>query len=124
MKDLKLHSDVDYTNHQQPVSSELIERHNQRLSDQAQHPMITIEKIEVLKAKVYSDQSIEYKLEPIEPKIFIEALINKDWRDVMKEEFNALVKNKTWKLVPSSPCYNIVGNKWAFRMKHNSNGSI
>lgn len=40
------------------------------------------------------------------------------WRDAMSKEF------KTWILVPTKKSLNIVGNKWVFRIKKNSDGSI
>lgn len=42
----------------------------------------------------------------------------------MQEEFDALLKNKTWELVPSKPTHNIVGNKWIFRIKRKADGTI
>ena len=42
----------------------------------------------------------------------------------MTEEYNALIRNQTWSLVPFSPRYNIVGNKWVFKTKLNSDGSL
>lgn len=34
------------------------------------------------------------------------------------------MKNDTWHLVPPSPSYNVVGNKWIYRIKRNSDKSI
>jgi hypothetical protein len=42
----------------------------------------------------------------------------------MNTEFDALLKNGTWSLVPSSPNINIVGSKWVFRIKRKANGQI
>ncbi|XP_019261076.1 PREDICTED: uncharacterized protein LOC109239027 [Nicotiana attenuata] len=42
----------------------------------------------------------------------------------MSEEYDALMRNKTWTLVPSNTAQNIVGCKWVFRLKHNADGSI
>jgi histone deacetylase 1/2 len=42
----------------------------------------------------------------------------------MADEINALLKNKTWTLVPPSSSQNLVGCKWVFRVKHNPDGTI
>ncbi|WJZ84244.1 hypothetical protein VitviT2T_003857 [Vitis vinifera] len=42
----------------------------------------------------------------------------------MSKEYDALVRNGTWELVPSNPSQNVVGCKWIFCTKRNSNGSI
>ncbi|XP_019171366.1 PREDICTED: uncharacterized protein LOC109166921 [Ipomoea nil] len=47
-----------------------------------------------------------------------------EWRDAIDAEFNALVYNHTWRLVPSRPGMNVVGWKWVFRTKRKADGSI
>ncbi|XP_019153569.1 PREDICTED: zinc finger BED domain-containing protein RICESLEEPER 2-like [Ipomoea nil] len=47
-----------------------------------------------------------------------------EWRDAMDAEFNTLVHNHTWRLVPSQPGMNVVGCKWVFRTKRKADGSI
>ncbi|KAB2629407.1 hypothetical protein D8674_034202 [Pyrus ussuriensis x Pyrus communis] len=42
----------------------------------------------------------------------------------MSDEFNALLKQRMWSLVPPVPRANIVGCKWVFKLKQNSDGSI
>jgi hypothetical protein len=42
----------------------------------------------------------------------------------MQVEFNALLKNKTWTLVPSSVAKNVVGYKWVFKLKKKADDSI
>lgn len=42
----------------------------------------------------------------------------------MVEEFNALICNGTWELVPSQPHQHSIGCKWVFRIKRHSDGTI
>ena len=42
----------------------------------------------------------------------------------MNDEFDALVHNRTWELVPSTSMQNLVGCKWVFRIKRLPEGSI
>nr|GFB81708.1 ribonuclease H-like domain-containing protein [Tanacetum cinerariifolium] len=42
----------------------------------------------------------------------------------MLDEYNALIKNKTWILVPRPHNVNIVRCLWLFRHKHNADGSL
>ena len=42
----------------------------------------------------------------------------------MSDEYDALVRNGTWELVPANPKQNVVGCKWNFRTKYSPNGSI
>ena len=42
----------------------------------------------------------------------------------MNVEFDALLKNQTWVLVPPSTAKNIIGCKWVFRLKRKADGSI
>lgn len=48
----------------------------------------------------------------IEPSTVQQALKDPEWRHAMFAEFDALVKNGTWKLVPPASSYNLVGCKW------------
>ena len=42
----------------------------------------------------------------------------------MRTEYNALIFNHTWDLVPSIPSQNLVGCKWVFRVKRHPDGSV
>jgi hypothetical protein len=46
------------------------------------------------------------------------------WQLVMSEEYDALLKNDTWTLVPSRPGMNLVDCKWIFKIKRHADGSI
>jgi histone deacetylase 1/2 len=42
----------------------------------------------------------------------------------MEQEYNALLRNETWTLVPPPPRVNIIDSKWVFKVKKHSDGSI
>ncbi|KAL5567379.1 hypothetical protein UlMin_030543 [Ulmus minor] len=60
----------------------------------------------------------------IEPTTVTKAIKDPKWRHVMSDEYDALVRNGTWELVPPTLSQNIVRCKWIFRIKRNSDGSI
>ena len=55
----------------------------------------------------------------LEPTCASQAYNDPMWRSTMTDEFNALIRNNTWELVPPSPDQNLVGCKWVFRIKRN-----
>ncbi|BBN69054.1 transposable element gene [Prunus dulcis] len=60
----------------------------------------------------------------IEPTSFTQASQSSHWRAAMKDEYDALMRNQTWSLVPATSCMNIVGCKWVFKVKRKADGSI
>ncbi|WKA05494.1 hypothetical protein VitviT2T_023457 [Vitis vinifera] len=60
----------------------------------------------------------------IEPHTINQALTDPKWRQAMNDEFDALVRNGNWELVPSTFMQNLVGCKWVFRIKRLLDGSI
>ncbi|GJR02209.1 ribonuclease H-like domain-containing protein [Tanacetum coccineum] len=52
------------------------------------------------------------------------ALSDPHWRNAMYNEYNALIKNGTWVLVPRPSGANIVRCLWLFRHKFHANGSL
>ncbi|KAJ0985480.1 hypothetical protein J5N97_003836 [Dioscorea zingiberensis] len=42
----------------------------------------------------------------------------------MDIEYGALIKNKTWRLVPPQPGINLIDCKWVFRLKRKADGSV
>ncbi|KAH9802307.1 hypothetical protein KPL71_001337 [Citrus sinensis] len=85
------------------------------------HPMITRAKAGIFKPKTYN---IEKALSLETPSSVVEALSDKNWKLAMHDEFHALIKNQTWCLVPPEQNMKLVGNKWMFRVKQNSDGTI
>ena len=59
-----------------------------------------------------------------EPKKVEDALKNSDWVTAMQEELNEFERNKVWQLVPRPKNRSVVGTKWVFRNKIDSDGII
>ncbi|KAL5804239.1 hypothetical protein ACOSQ3_031039 [Xanthoceras sorbifolium] len=89
------------------------------------HPMITRSKLGIFKPKSYSAScSPICCLSESEPRSVKAAIQHSHWLAAMKVEYNALLQNRTWSLVPCNPSMRVVGNKWIFRIKHNPDGSV
>jgi hypothetical protein len=52
------------------------------------------------------------------------ALADPSWRHAMEEEYDYLIANNTWDLVPRSVGSNIATGKWIFKHKYNSDGTL
>ena len=100
------------------------------------YPMVTRSKNLITKPKVHTDGTVRYPLpkallvvahgslsEP-EPTCYTMAAKSHEWRQAMNLEFDALLHNHTWTLVPSHPSQNLIGYKWVFRVKRKADGSI
>jgi histone deacetylase 1/2 len=59
-----------------------------------------------------------------EPVNLQEALSNKDWKNAMDAEYMALIKNKTWHLVPPHKGQNLINCKWVWKIKRKADGTI
>jgi hypothetical protein len=59
-----------------------------------------------------------------DPDNYAEASKKKEWNEAMEVEFNALVKNDTWDLVKLPKGKDVIGTKWVYKTKYNSDGSI
>lgn len=62
--------------------------------------------------------------ETIELRNLIQAMKDPGWREAMSREFNALIDNGTWELVPNTQTKNVVGNKWVYRVKRKADGLV
>jgi histone deacetylase 1/2 len=58
------------------------------------------------------------------PRSIRDALSDPNWRLAMQAEFDALIPNDTWSLVPRPPGINLVTSKWIFRHKLYADGSL
>jgi hypothetical protein len=76
--------------------------------------------------KIYTDGTIRYGMltSTGEPSKITEALGDDKWKEAMQQEYDALIQNKTWHLVPPRSDKNIIDCKWVYRIKKNSDGTI
>ena len=81
--------------------------------------MITRSKVGIFKPKIYT-----ILLTHKEPDTVQEALNYSKWLQAMNEEYDALIKNNTWTLVPKQAYQHVVGSKWVYRIKYNIDGSV
>ena len=89
--------------------------------------MTTRSKAGIFKPKAFGTSktkaaSMDYTI--TEPLSFKVATKYKQWCTAMDEEFDALTRQGIWVLVPPTPTQNVVGCKWVFKLKHNSDGNI
>ncbi len=57
------------------------------------------------------------RLSTAEPTTTTQALRHPHWKQAMIDEYEAVLHNGTWELVPYTSSQNIVGYKWPFRTK-------
>jgi histone deacetylase 1/2 len=76
--------------------------------------------------KVYTDGTVRYALltSTGEPTNLREALTDENWKFAMQDEYDALIANKTWHLVPPCRHRNVIDCKWVYRIKKHADGTI
>ena len=60
----------------------------------------------------------------VEPSIFEEHAKNKVWKDAMAEEYQSIMQNDVWDVVPRPKEKFVVSSKWIYKTKHAVDGSI
>ena len=58
------------------------------------------------------------------PKNYSQEFKDPNWLNAMTDEYNALISNNTWILVPRPPAANIINCIWLFKKKLNADGSL
>nr|GEW10041.1 40S ribosomal protein S16 [Tanacetum cinerariifolium] len=58
------------------------------------------------------------------PRSHVHALRDPNWKEVMLDEYNALIINETWVLVPRPANVNVVRFIWLFKHKFHADGSL
>jgi histone deacetylase 1/2 len=88
-----------------------------------QHHMITRAKQGIFVPKRQFNLIATTSVSPI-PHTYRSALKDPNWHNAMTDEFNALIKNNTWSLVPKPAGVNVISGKWVYRIKYNHDGTI
>ena len=53
-----------------------------------------------------------------------EAVQKKEWVEAMNEEYQSIINNDVWDIVPRPEGKSIVSSKWIYKVKHAADGSI
>ena len=59
-----------------------------------------------------------------EPSSFEEAVQEPTWVDAMVEEYDSIVRNSAWEIVPRSMGKSVVGSRWIYKVKQATDGSV
>jgi hypothetical protein len=59
-----------------------------------------------------------------DPTFFEETIQKKEWEDSMTEEYQSIIKNYVWEIVPRPKSKDVVSSKWIYKIKHVVDGSI
>jgi hypothetical protein len=84
-----------------------------------QHPMATREKHGFRVPALFTATSLS-----LVPKTYHGGLADPAWRSAMLEEYDALLQNHTWDLVPRPRQANVVTGKWIFKHKFSADGTL
>lgn len=79
-----------------------------------------------MKPRKFYDGIIRYGLLSAtgEPESLQEALGDRLWKKAMQDEYDALLRNGTWHLVPPKQGTNLIDSKWVYKIKKKVDGSI
>jgi hypothetical protein len=81
------------------------------------HPYGTRLRNNIRQPKTRTDGTVTYSVSRVsssEPSSHVTAMEHPLWRLAMQDEFDALIKNKTWHLVPPRAGLNVIDSKWVF----------
>jgi hypothetical protein len=80
----------------------------------------------IRKPKKFNDGTVHYAYLATSSESYTiqEAFFVPQWKSAMQDEYNALLRNKTWKLVSPQPGRNLIDCKWVYKIKHKADGSM
>ncbi|GJS67119.1 ribonuclease H-like domain-containing protein [Tanacetum coccineum] len=86
------------------------------------HPMVTRAKAGIFKPLERMNSYVT-TTSPL-PRSHVHALRDPNWKEAMLDEYNALITNETWVLIPRPANVNVVRYMWLFKHKFNADGSL
>nr|GEZ45807.1 ribonuclease H-like domain-containing protein [Tanacetum cinerariifolium] len=86
------------------------------------HPMVTRAKARIFKPLERMTYHVT-TTSPL-PHSHVHALWDSNWKEAMLDEYNALISNGTWVLVPHPANVNVVCSMWLFKHKFHIYGSL
>ena len=93
---------------------------NHVLPSQNVHPLQTRSKSGIHQPRLHPSLFLAH----CQPKTVKQALADPQWFAAMKQEYEVLLNNKTWDLVPLPKDKQVVGCKWVFKIKENADGTV
>jgi hypothetical protein len=80
----------------------------------------------VSQPKKFTDGTIRYAYfcSTGEPSSTTEAFADPRWKAAMDKEYDALMKNNTWHLVPSTLGQNVIDCKWVYKIKRKTDSTV
>lgn len=86
------------------------------------HPMTTRSKSGI--SKPINRLNLNVSTESPLPRSHLYAMSDPNWLQAMTAEYDALISNGTWALVPRPPGVNVVRSMWLFKKKYKADGSL
>jgi hypothetical protein len=59
-----------------------------------------------------------------EPTIFVQTADQQIWREAMQEEYDSIMRNDVWDVVPRPEGMLVVTFRWLYKIKYATDGSI
>jgi hypothetical protein len=60
----------------------------------------------------------------VEPSSFEEATGQQVWQDAMMEEYNSIMKNDVWEIVPKPKGKSMIDYRWLYKLQHAIDGNV
>jgi hypothetical protein len=95
--------------------------------DESIHPNSPPRRSERLKQTTrpnYAEANITLTIEPTSYQEATNGEHSQQWTEAIQKEYDSLLTNGTWSLTALPRGRKAIGNKWVFRIKHNSDGTV